>query len=182
MDTQAFFPANRQLPGDRDGGHDGDRGPLWSAPSSPLASPWWWARAMPPLWQYFARLRRRPDHQTTSERTTGLVVASRSVGVQRPGAEHTPSFLTRDSLNAGAVSLMLSRVPPRACSPGGDILRRPPRRDLESCARYWRKTPWAPSRRVRGIMPGELTADQAIGFAETLSRGQPTASRSCARD
>jgi hypothetical protein len=23
------------------------RGPLWSAPSSPLASPWWWARAMP---------------------------------------------------------------------------------------------------------------------------------------
>ena len=30
----------------------GDRGPIWSAPSSPLASPWWWARAMPPLWQY----------------------------------------------------------------------------------------------------------------------------------
>jgi hypothetical protein len=27
MDTQAFFPANKQLPGDRDGGHDGDRGP-----------------------------------------------------------------------------------------------------------------------------------------------------------
>jgi hypothetical protein len=53
MDTQAFFPANGQLPGDRDGGHDGDRGPLWSAPSSPLASPFWWARAMPPLWQYF---------------------------------------------------------------------------------------------------------------------------------
>jgi hypothetical protein len=58
MDTQAFFPANRQLPGDREGGHDGDRGPpLVGAPSSPLASPWWWATAMPPLWQYFLRLR-----------------------------------------------------------------------------------------------------------------------------
>jgi hypothetical protein len=29
MDTQAFSPANRQLPGDRDGGHDGrSRTPL----------------------------------------------------------------------------------------------------------------------------------------------------------
>jgi hypothetical protein len=37
------------------GGHDGDRGSLWSAPSSPLASPCWWAKAMPPLWQYFSR-------------------------------------------------------------------------------------------------------------------------------
>jgi hypothetical protein len=32
---QAFFPANRQLLGDREGGHDGDRGPLWPAPSGP---------------------------------------------------------------------------------------------------------------------------------------------------
>jgi hypothetical protein len=29
-------------------------------------------------------------------------------------------------------------------------------------------------------MPGKLTADQAIGLAKTLSRGQATASRSCA--
>ena len=29
-------------------------------------------------------------------------------------------------------------------------------------------------------MPGKLTADQAIGLAKTLSRGQPTASRSSA--
>jgi hypothetical protein len=56
MDTQEFFPANSQLPGVRDGGHDGDRGPLWPAPSSPLAPPWWWARAMPPLRQYFLRV------------------------------------------------------------------------------------------------------------------------------
>jgi hypothetical protein len=29
-------------------------------------------------------------------------------------------------------------------------------------------------------MPSKVTADQAIGLAKTLSRGQPTASRSCA--
>jgi hypothetical protein len=54
MDTQAFFPANRQLHGDRDGGHDGDRGHLWPALASPLAPPWW-VRAVPRLWQYFLR-------------------------------------------------------------------------------------------------------------------------------
>ena len=54
MDTQAFFPANRYLPGDRDGGHQ------WRLRTPLLASTLFaaslavvvGARAMPPLWQY----------------------------------------------------------------------------------------------------------------------------------
>jgi hypothetical protein len=85
MDTQAFFPANRQLPGDRDGGHDGDRGPLWSAPSSPLASPWWWAKAMPPLRQYFSRMRKtaiklRSPKSENGALGTGVVTATAQSG------------------------------------------------------------------------------------------------------
>jgi hypothetical protein len=40
--------------GSHDGGHDGDRGLLWPAPLR--GSPAVWAKAMPPLWQYFLRL------------------------------------------------------------------------------------------------------------------------------
>jgi hypothetical protein len=46
------------------------RGPLWSAPPSPLASPWWWAKAMPrcgstsPVCEKKAR-RVHPGHQRT---------------------------------------------------------------------------------------------------------------------
>ena len=74
MDTPSILPANRQLPGDRDGGHDGDRGPLWSAPSSPLASPWWWAKATPPLWQYFSRLFEKAELVVTVAKEARLAV------------------------------------------------------------------------------------------------------------
>jgi len=49
-----LFPANAGFLTGRAGGQDADRGLLWPAPLR--GSPAVWAKAMPPLWQYFLRL------------------------------------------------------------------------------------------------------------------------------
>jgi hypothetical protein len=115
MDTQAFSPANRQLHGDRDGGHDGDRGPLWSAPSSPLASPWW-ARAMPPLRQYFLRGARREgvsSHQPSGSPPALSVVDSpfsRGTSSSRSARLCAPSGGLGEAWRAALTGAQLART------------------------------------------------------------------------
>jgi hypothetical protein len=52
----AFSPANWALPGGHDGGHDAHRRPPAGTPSRLAAPSRWWAKATPPLWEYFSRV------------------------------------------------------------------------------------------------------------------------------
>ena len=50
------FPCKWGISWDRDGGQDGDHGPSGRHPAGAALPNLSWAKAMPPLWQYFSRL------------------------------------------------------------------------------------------------------------------------------
>jgi hypothetical protein len=67
--TLRLFPCKRPFLGVVRRGHHRHLGP----PGKP--TPWWWAKAMPPLWQYFALLARKSSRTSRLERDIWALIS-----------------------------------------------------------------------------------------------------------